>query len=76
MKWSKQLIVVLMTLVFVLSMGHISEASSLEKQSTANLQKQINALKKENSALKKNLETSKKEVSNLKKKVTNVEKKQ
>ncbi|MCT4795366.1 hypothetical protein [Exiguobacterium alkaliphilum] len=74
MKWSKQLIVVLMTLVFVLSMGHTSEASSLEKQSTANLQKQINALKKENSALKKNLETSKKEISNLKKKVTNVEK--
>lgn len=74
MKLSKQLIVVLMTLVFALSMSPTSEASSLEKQSTASLQKQINALKKENSALKKSLATSKKEVSNLKTKVTNVEK--
>lgn len=74
MKLSKQLIVVLMTFVLVLSMSHTSEASSLEKQSTASLQKQINALKKENSALKKSLATSKKEVSNLKTKVTNVEK--
>lgn len=74
MKLSKQLIVVLMTLVFALSMSHASEASSLEKQSTASLQKQINALKKENNTLKKSLATSKKEAANLKTKLTNVEK--